>query len=84
MSQQDKIDRVVMALLWMSRSQDDWEMPNGELVRHASTAFDPEILERLQAQGHISEYRRGRRSVTLQEQGEREGRKCFEALFGEP
>ena len=82
MSQQDKIDRAVLALLWMSRSN-EWEMPNGESVWHVDKGFDMQVLERLQEQGFLSKVSKTSNFMTLHGAGEREARACFEELFGE-
>lgn len=82
MNQQEKIDRVVLALIWMSRSPDCWEMPNGESVWHARKTFDAEVLARLEARGLISDVSERSNTLTLNDAGERKARALFEELFG--
>lgn len=68
----DKIDEVVLALLWLTQA--------GE--RRAWKSHDWDALERLHARGYISDPKSKAKSVVFSEEGERRARELFEQHFG--
>ena len=68
----DKIDEMVLALLWLTLAGD----------HRAWKSHDWDTLERLHAKGYISDPKSKAKSVTFSEEGERRARELFERHFG--
>jgi len=68
----NKIDDVVLALLWLTQAG------NGR----AWKSHDWDALERLHAKGYISNPRSKAKSVVFSEEGEHQARELFERHFG--
>lgn len=68
---QDKVDEMVLALLWLTRTSDGrtWK------------GQDWDAMERLHAKGYISDPKSKAKSVVLSEEGERLSRELFERHF---
>jgi hypothetical protein len=71
---QDKVDEVTLALLWLTSFKD----PIG--VR-AWKGQDWETMERLHAKGFISDPRSKAKSVVLSEEGEKRSKELFAKHF---
>jgi hypothetical protein len=75
---QDKVDEVVLALLWLAASHRREDEPCS-----ANPGTDPEVLRRLEARGLvIPSPRTG--SATLSDEGRRCSERLFDKLFGSP
>jgi hypothetical protein len=68
---QDKVDEMVLALLWLTPAGDG----------RAWKGHDWDALDRLHAQGYISDPKSKAKSVVLSEEGERLSRELFERHF---
>jgi hypothetical protein len=68
---QDKVDEMVLALLWLTQTGDG----------RAWKGHDWEAMERLHAKGYISDPKSKAKSVVLSEEGERLSRELFERHF---
>ena len=69
---QDKVDEMVLALLWLTQTGDG----------RAWKGHDWVAMDRLHAKGHISDPKSKAKSVVLSEEGERLSRELFERHFG--
>jgi hypothetical protein len=70
----DKIDEMILALLWLTRAGDHrtWK------------SHDWDALDRLHAKGYISDPKSKAKSVVFSEEGERRARELFERHYGRP
>jgi hypothetical protein len=68
---QDKVDEMVLALLWLTPAGDG----------RAWKGHDWDALDRLHAKGYISDPKSKAKSVVLGEEGERLSRELFERHF---
>ena len=68
----DKVDEMVLALLWLTPAGDG----------RAWKGHDWDALDRLHAKGYISDPKSKAKSVVLSEEGERLSRELFERHFG--
>lgn len=68
----NKVDEMVLALLWLALAGD----------RRAWKSHDWDALNRLHAKGYISDPKSKAKSVVLSEEGERLAREPFERHFG--
>jgi hypothetical protein len=68
----DKVDEIVLALLWLTPAGDHREWKS----------HDWDALDRLHARGYISDPKSKAKSVVLNEEGERRSRELFERHFG--
>jgi hypothetical protein len=69
---QDKVDEMVLALLWLTQTGDG----------RAWKGHDWVAMDRLHAKGYISDPKSKAKSVVLSEEGERLSRELFERHFG--
>lgn len=72
----DKVDEVVLALLWLTAFEVD------ESSARAWKSHDWDALDRLHAKGYISDPKSKAKSVVLTEGGMARARELFERLFG--
>ena len=72
---QDKVDEMVLALLWLTSFNED------QYGARAWKGHDWEAMERLHAKGYISDPKSKAKSVVLSEEGERLSRELFERHF---
>jgi len=72
----DKVDEMVLALLWLTRFNED------QYGARAWKGHDWEAMDRLHAKGYISDPKSKAKSVVLSEEGERLSRELFERHFG--
>ena len=72
----DKLDEVVLALLYLNAFQERY----GAI--RAWKGFDWDTLDRLHEQGFISSPRSKAKSVVMTEEGFERGRQLFDAYFG--
>ena len=70
----DKIDEAVLALLWLTLHDE----------RRAWKGFDWDVLERLHARGLIADPVNKAKSVILTDEGLRQSKELFRALFTRP
>jgi hypothetical protein len=68
---QDKVDEMVLALLWLTRTGDG----------RAWKGHDWDAMDRLHAKGYISDPKSKAKSVVLSEEGERLSQELFERHF---
>ena len=68
---EDKIDEMVLALLWLGLHEDC----------RAWKGHDWDAMDRLHAKGYISDPQSKAKSVVLTEEGERRSRELFERHF---
>jgi Domain of unknown function (DUF6429) len=68
----DKVDEIVLALLWLTLAGD----------HRAWKSHDWDALAWLHAKGYISDPRSNAKSVALSEEGERRAQELFERHFG--
>ena len=68
---QDKVDEMVLALLWLTQTGDG----------RAWKGHDWVAMDRLYAKGYISDPKSKAKSVVLSEEGERLSRELFERHF---
>jgi hypothetical protein len=71
---QDKVDEMVLALLWLTVFE-------GGPGARAWKGHDWDALDRLHAKGYIADPRSKARSVVLTEEGEQRSRELFEKHF---
>jgi hypothetical protein len=69
----DKIDEMVLELLWLTLAGD----------HRAWKSHDWDALDRLHAKGYISDPKSKAQSVVFSEEGERRARELFERHFGQ-
>ncbi len=69
---QDKVDEMVLALLWLTQTGDG----------RAWKGHDWVAMDRLHAKGYISDPKSKAKSVVLSAEGERLSRELFERHFG--
>jgi len=74
---QDKVDEVVLALLWLTVSEVD------EYGARAWKSHDWGALDRLYAKGFISDPKSKAKSVALTKEGMVRARELFEKHFGQ-
>ncbi len=67
----DKVDEIVLALLWLTAAGDG----------RAWKGHDWDALDRLHAKGYISDPKSKAKSVVLSEEGERLSQQLFERYF---
>jgi Zn-finger domain-containing protein len=67
----DKVDEMVLALLWLTRTGDG----------RAWKGHDWDAMERLHGKGYISDPKSKAKSVVLSEEGERLSRELFQQHF---
>ena len=72
---QDKLDEIVLALLWLTTFKTAGQV-------RAWKGQDWETMERLYAQGYISDPKSKAKSVLFSEEGERRSRELFAKHFG--
>jgi Domain of unknown function (DUF6429) len=70
----DKVDEMVLALLWLTLSAEG----------RAWKGLDWEALDRLHTKGYISDPRNKAKSVVLSLEGKQLSRELFERHFGRP
>jgi hypothetical protein len=75
----EKVDRVILALLWLTRWEDDSE---GFSVLRTWKGHDFEHMNRLHEKGYISDPRSQAKSVVLTEKGREQAEDLFQELFG--
>jgi len=68
---QDKVDEMVLALLWLTQTGDG----------RAWKGHDWDAMDRLHAKGYISDPKSKAKSVVLSDEGERLSRELFERHF---
>jgi hypothetical protein len=68
---QNKVDEMVLALLWLTQCGDG----------RAWKGHDWDAMDRLHAKGYISDPKSKAKSVVLSEEGERLSRELFERHF---
>jgi hypothetical protein len=71
---QDKVDEVTLALLWLTSFKDPVEV-------RAWKGQDWDTMERLHAKGYISDPKSKAKSVVLSEEGEKRSRELFAKYF---
>ena len=69
---QDKVDEMVLALLWLTPAN----------PRRAWKSHDWDAMERLHAKRYISDPKSRAKSVVVSKEGERRARELFERHFG--
>jgi hypothetical protein len=75
----DKVDRTILALLWLTR----WEDNSGDFsVLRTWKGHDFEHMNRLHEKGYISDPRSQAKSVVLTEKGREQAEDLFHELFG--
>lgn len=72
---EDKVDDMVLALLYLTTSQDEY-------ATRAWKGLDWEAMERLHEKGYISDPQGKSASVVLSEEGARRSKALFFAHFG--
>jgi hypothetical protein len=72
---QDKVDEMVLALLWLTTFDDHGS-------RRAWKGHDWETMERLHAKGYISDPKNKNKSVIVTDEGARRSQDLFEKFFG--
>jgi hypothetical protein len=72
-----KVDEVVLALLHLNAHTEHG-------ITRAWKGFDWDALDRLHAQGLISDPKSKAKSVVLTEEGERKAEELFRRYFGKP
>jgi hypothetical protein len=72
---QDKVDEMVLALLWLTSFDKD------QYGARAWKGHDWDAMERLHTKGYISDPKSKAKSVVLSEEGERLSRELFERHF---
>ncbi len=78
----DKIDDAVLALLYLTSSQDKMQKQFG--VASAWKSHDWDTLSRLHEKGLISDPVNKNKSVMLSEEGFKKSRELFECIFSKP
>ena len=73
---QNKVDEVVLALLWLTAFEVD------EYGARAWKSHDWDALDRLHEKGYISDPKSKAKSVVLTEEGMARARELFERHFG--
>ena len=73
---QNKVDEVVLALLWLTAFEVD------EYGARAWKSHDWDALDRLHDKGYISDPKSKAKSVVLTEEGMARARESFERYFG--
>lgn len=71
----DKVDEMVLALLWLTMFKD------GEGFR-AWKGYDFEVMDRLHEEGFIMDQKGKQKSVVMTEEGAKRASELFQKLFG--
>jgi Domain of unknown function (DUF6429) len=71
----DKVAKTVLALMWLNIHGDKYET-------RAWKGFDWDAMERLHAQGYISDPKSKAKSVALTDEGLKRSGELFRELFG--
>lgn len=78
---QDKVDEAILALLWLTRWEDQSNIDDGSGTR-TWKGQDFGHMNRLHDKGYISDPRSKAKSVVFTEEGLERSRELFHELFG--